>query len=132
VWSGAPAPCAILEPAGERATLQGSGVWTGPLLILADRGTGSASEDFLAWLQQNQVARVLGETSVGAGCGYVNGGGRTPFRASPFDVRMPNCARFLDDGTNEIEGITPDLPLPMQGDAAVQASALLAAVGQET
>jgi hypothetical protein len=128
VWSGAPAPCAVLAPEGERATLQGTGVWTGPVLILADRRTGSASEDFVAWLQQNRVARVLGETTVGAGCGYVNGGARTHLRASPFDVRMPNCARFLDDGTNEIEGIAPDIALPMTADAAVRAGALLAAV----
>lgn len=128
VWSGAAAPCAILEPEGERATLQGAGVWTGPVLILVDHRTGSASEDFVAWLKQNRVARVFGETTAGAGCGYVNGGNRTPFHASPFDVRMPNCARFLDDGTNEIEGIAPDVPLPMSAGAAALADALLAAV----
>ena len=128
VWTGVPAPCPVLEPAGERATLQGTGTWTGPLMILADRRTGSASEDFIAWLQQNRVARVLGETTAGAGCGYVDGGNRTRLRASPFDVRMPNCARFLDDGTNEIEGIAPDVPLPMQEDAPARARALRAAV----
>lgn len=127
VWSGAVAPCAVLAPAGERATLQGTGVWTGPLLILADHGTGSASEDFVAWLQQNGVARVLGERTAGAGCGYVDGGTRTSLRASPFEVRMPNCARFLDDGMNEIEGIAPDVPLPMTADPATRARALLAA-----
>jgi hypothetical protein len=25
---------------------------------------------------------------------------------------MPDCARFRIDGTNEIEGIEPDVPLP--------------------
>lgn len=130
VWSGAAAPCDVLEPAGERATLQGTGIWTGPVLILADRRTGSATEDFIAWLKQNGVARVYGETTAGAGCGYVDGGNRTQFRASPFDVRMPNCARFLDDGANEIEGIAPDVPLPMDGDAAARAIALLAAVNE--
>lgn len=130
VWSGVAAPCPVLAAEGERSRLQGTGVWTGPVWILADRRTGSASEDFVAWLQQNKVARVLGETTAGAGCGYVNGGTRTQLRASPFDVRMPNCARFLDDGTNEIEGIAPDVRLPMERDAAVQASALLAAVSR--
>ena len=95
--------------------------------ILADRRTGSASEDFIAWLQQNRVARVLGETTAGAGCGYVDGGTRTPLRASPFDVRMPNCARF-PDGTNEIEGIVPDAPLPVAADALMRARVLLAAM----
>lgn len=130
VWSGAAAPCPVLEPEGERSTLQGAGVWTGPVWILADRHTASASEDFVAWLQQNKVARVLGQTTAGAGCGYVNGGGRTQLRASPFDVRMPNCARFLDNGTNEIEGIAPDVALPMDGDATDQARALVAALSR--
>jgi hypothetical protein len=43
---------------------------------------------------------------------------------------MPNCARFLDDGTNEIEGITPDVVLPMDGDATDQARALVAAISR--
>jgi hypothetical protein len=130
VWRGAAAPCPVLEPEGERLTLQGRGVWTGPVWILADHHTASASEDFVAWLQQNKVARVLGQTTAGAGCGYVNGGGRTRLRASPFDVRMPNCARFLDNGTNEIDGIAPDVVLPMDGDATDQARALVAAISR--
>jgi len=130
VWSGVDAPCPVLAPEGERVRLQGTGEWTGPVWILADRHTGSASEDFVAWLQQNKVARVLGETTAGAGCGYVNGGTRTRLHASPFDVRMPNCARFLDNGRNEIDGIAPDVPVPMEGDDAVRARALLAAVAR--
>ena len=126
IWRGEK-PCPALQPAGERARLQGVGAWTGPVLILADRGTGSASEDFVAWLQQNRVAKVIGERTAGAGCGYVNGGTRTQFRASPFDVMMSNCARFLDDGTNEIEGIAPDIEIPMHLDDADQQAAALAA-----
>jgi len=72
--------------------------------ILADRGTGSAAEDFVAWLQQNKVATVLGERTAGAGCGYVDGGNPTRLKVVPVDVWMPNCARFLDNGSNEIEG----------------------------
>ncbi len=129
VWTGAAAPCPVLQPDAGRARLQGTGAWTGPVLILADRRTGSASEDFIAWLQQNRVATVLGETTAGAGCGYVDGGSRTQLAVAPFDVRMPNCARFLDDGTNEIEGLRPDVALPMQSaDAAEKARALQAAL----
>lgn len=129
IWRGAPAPCPVLQEGAGRASLQGTGAWTGPVLILADRRTGSASEDFIAWLQQNRVATVLGETTAGAGCGYVDGGSRTQLAVAPFDVRMPNCARFLDDGTNEIEGLRPDVALPMQSsDAAEKARALQAAL----
>jgi hypothetical protein len=124
VWHGR-APCAVFSGPPTRATLQGVGAWTGPVLVLADRGTASASEDLVAWLQQNKVASILGERTMGAGCGYVDGGTRTQLRASHFDVRMPNCARFLDDGTNEIEGLAPDIALPMQAeDAQAQADAL--------
>ena len=129
MWVGAPAPCPVLQAAAGRASLQGTGAWAGPVLILADRRTGSASEDFIAWLQQNRVAKVLGETTNGAGCGYVDGGNRTRLTVAPFDVRMPNCARFLDDGTNEIEGIRPDVVLPMSSDdAAEKARALESAL----
>ena len=37
-----------------------------------------------------------------AGCGYVNGGDPSYMKAVPLALRMPNCARFLMDGTNEI------------------------------
>ncbi len=116
VWRGEPVSCEVLEPAGEPAQMQGAGPWSGPLYVLADRGTGSASEDFVAWLRINGIATVLGEPTAGAGCGYVNGGARSQFRASRFDVWMPNCARFLPDGRNEIEGIPPDVALPMSAD----------------
>ncbi len=126
VWKGAPAPCPVFAPASqESASLQGTGEWRGPLLIMADRGTGSAAEDFVAWLQQNKVATVLGERTAGAGCGYVDGGNPTRLKVVPVDVWMPNCARFLEDGRNEIEGIAPDVEVPM-GDveAEMQAKAV--------
>jgi C-terminal processing protease CtpA/Prc len=133
VWRGEPAPCPVFAgDTGERATLQGSGAWNGPLLILADRGTGSAAEDFVAWLQQNRVATVIGDRTAGAGCGYVNGGNPTRLNVVPVDVWMPNCARFLDDGSNEIEGIAPDVRIPMGDvDAATQAQALAAALSRD-
>jgi hypothetical protein len=130
VWQGA-APCPVLAADAGRARLQGTGAWTSPVLVLADRHTASASEDLVAWLQQNRVARVIGARTMGAGCGYMDGGGRTQFRASRFDVRMPNCARFLDDGTNEIEGIAPDIAIPMESDdPQALADALAAALAK--
>ncbi|TWI04789.1 peptidase S41-like protein [Luteimonas cucumeris] len=127
VWAGNSAPCPVFASTGtERVTLQGSGEWRGPVLILADSRTGSAAEGFVAWLQQNKVATVIGERTAGAGCGYVDGGNPTRLKVVPVDVWMPNCARFLDDGRNEIDGIAPDIALPMRrdADADVQAEAL--------
>lgn len=126
VWRGEPAPCPVFGPAKEEtASLQGTGEWRGPVLILADHGTGSAAEDFVAWLQQNKVATVLGQRTAGAGCGYVDGGDPTRLKVVPVDVWMPNCARFLDNGSNEIEGIAPDIELAIDGNGAdAQAKAL--------
>lgn len=120
--------CPVLGPPGEPIKLQGSGAWTGPLFILADNETGSASEDFIAWLQQNGVAKAIGEKTAGAGCGYVDGGGRIRLRHTPFDVRAPNCARFLNDGTNEIEGLKPDIALDLDMDDDEKIAALARAL----
>ncbi len=120
IWRGE-AVCPVLAPPGEPSRLTGTGQWTGPLFILVDIKTGSASEDFVAWLQQDGVAIVLGARTAGAGCGYVDGGGRIRLSQSPFDVMAPNCARFLNDGTNEIEGIKPDVEIPMTAEALAAA-----------
>lgn len=122
VWSGANPSCDVFAGEATTATLQGTGAWTGPLLVLADAGTASAAEDLVAWLGQNDVATVLGERTMGAGCGYVDGGTVTQLAQIPFDVHMPNCARFLSDGTNEVEGIAPQVAL--SGDPDAQAVAL--------
>jgi len=111
LWRGE-AVCPILAPADAPVHLTGVGAWTGAVVVLVDADTGSAAEDFVAWLQQNGVAVVAGTRTAGAGCGYVNGGGRITLKEGPFDVMAPNCARFLNDGTNEIEGITPNFPAP--------------------
>ncbi len=109
--------------------LPGEGAWKGPVLILADGGTASAAEEFIVWLHGSGAARVVGQRTLGAGCGYVDGGKPSYFKAVPLAVHMPNCARFLMDGTNEIEGIKPDLPLPMEGDDAAFAAGLRKALG---
>ena len=118
--------CPVLAPAGEPTRLTGTGEWTGPLLIAMDRGTASASEDFVVWLKENGVATTLGDRTTGAGCGYVDGGGHIELHEAPFDVMAPNCARFLSDGTNEIEGIAPDIKLPLtKPDVAAELAAAL-------
>ena len=111
VWTGA-RPCPVFSGAPETVTLAGAGAWTGPLWVLIDDGSASAAEEFAGWLRDNEVARLVGGRSFGAGCGYVNGGARVSLRVAPVIVRMPNCARFSAAGRNEIEGWTPDIALP--------------------
>ncbi|HEX8262118.1 MAG TPA: S41 family peptidase [Allosphingosinicella sp.] len=107
VWRGKRPPCSVFAKPDPPVRMAGEGAWSGPLLVLIDGDTASASEDFVAWMKDNRAATLIGARTFGAGCGYVDGGTRTRLRAIPRDVRMPNCARFLKDGTNEIEGVAP-------------------------
>jgi hypothetical protein len=83
-----------------------------PLYVVVDRDTWSAAEYFVALLQDNQAAIILGEITGGAGCGYTNGGIPTKLRNSGAEVNMPDCVRFRADGSNEVNGITPDVLVP--------------------
>lgn len=88
------------------------GFYSGPLLVLVDRGTGSSAEYFTALLQDNRAGLIVGEPTYGAGCGYTNGGIPTTLTHSRGEVRMPDCVRYRRDGTNEVEGVTPDILVP--------------------
>ena len=93
--------------------------WTGRLLVLTNRATASASEDFAASLQDAGAARIVGETTMGVGCGYTDGGVTLELPATGLTVRAPDCIRYRKDGRNEAEGVLPDLPIPWSdGDSA--------------
>jgi len=79
---------------------------------LVDRETWSAAEYFAALLQDNQAATVVGELTGGAGCGYTDGGIPTKLKNSGARLKMPDCVRFRADGSNEVNGITPDVLVP--------------------
>jgi C-terminal processing protease CtpA/Prc len=86
-------------------------VWTGPLAVLVDRRSASAAEEFVTWLKDNGRAKIAGERTYGAGCGYVDGGNAIALRAVPLHIMVPNCSRYTREGDNEIEGITPTVAL---------------------
>lgn len=88
------------------------GVYSGQLMVLADRGTWSSAEYFAAMLHDNNVATIIGEPTGGAGCGYTNGGIQTFLKNSRARVKIPDCLRLRADGTNEVAGITPDVLIP--------------------
>lgn len=88
------------------------GAWSGPLAILVDDETHSAAEQFAALLQDNQAALIVGSRTGGAGCGYTWGGTPVRLRNSGGTLRLPDCARFRADGSNEVRGILPDLAIP--------------------
>jgi C-terminal processing protease CtpA/Prc len=97
------------------------GVYTGKLLVLIDRRTASSAEAFAAMLGDSGAAAIVGQPSIGAGCGYTNGGIEIVLKNSGGRVKMPDCVRFRADGSNEAAGITPDISIPWrQNDTAFQ------------
>ncbi len=90
------------------------GVWTGPLIVLVDRNTGSAASEFAAVLQDNRAAIIMGEPA-GAGCGHTNGGTPTVLANSKATLELPDCARLRADGSNEVMGILPDISVAFSG-----------------
>jgi hypothetical protein len=85
------------------------GAYSGPLVVLVDRHTASASEYFAAVLRDNGAATIVGERTMGAGCGYTNGGIPVVLPHSGVRIRMPDCVRYRADGRSELEGVAPDV-----------------------
>lgn len=113
IWQGEKPACTAYAgaPTTEWVESDGKPAWTGPLAILADRDTASAAEEFITWLRDNKRAKMGGEKTFGAGCGYMDGGNMFAFKAANIHLMMPNCSRFTRDGNNEIEGQAPDVTI---------------------
>lgn len=103
------------------------GVYDGPLFVTVDGGTASSAEYFAAMLQDNGAATILGQPTLGAGCGYTNGGIPTTLGRSGIRFKMPDCIRLRADGTNEVAGIRPDVSIPWEsGDSQAERATLAA------
>lgn len=98
------------------------------LYILTDANTASASEQFTATLRDNGIATTIGQKTMGVGCGFTNGGNPTTLRNSGLVVWMPDCARLRKDGSNEFEGIQPDIVVNWGSDRESRTVALIAAL----
>lgn len=105
------------------------GLWRGPLIVLVDDETWSAAEEFAATLQDNKAAIVVGTRSGGAGCGHATDRQDSKLTNSGATLSLPDCVRYRRDGTNEVRGIIPDLPIAIrQNDAQPFKARLLVAV----
>jgi hypothetical protein len=83
-----------------------------PLYVAVDGGTASAAEYFAAMLQDNRAATIVGTVTLGSGCGYTDGGIRTVLANSGARLHLPDCVRLRADGSNEVQGLAPDVLLP--------------------
>lgn len=92
-----------------RQEIEGKGTYRGPIVVLVNGESASASEFFSGVLQASRRATVIGETTCGcllAYLGYANvpGGGRLAYSEVGFE--LPNGRRI------EREGVTPDVVVP--------------------
>lgn len=88
------------------------GTYRGPLAILIDGNTASAAEQFAGMLKDGGSATLIGRQTLGAGCGYTDGGVTITLQHSKARVRAPDCARVRTDHNqeqiNEVLGLKPD------------------------
>lgn len=92
-----------------RQEIEGKGTYRGPIVILVNGESASASEFFSGVLQASKRATVIGETTCGcllAYLGYANvpGGGRLAYSEVGFE--LPSGRRI------EREGVVPDITVP--------------------
>jgi hypothetical protein len=85
--------------------------WRGPVIVLVDERSASATELFAAMLQDSKAALVIGAPTFGAGCGWTMGKYESSkiLENSRARLVMPDCTRIRADGSDELDGIQPDL-----------------------
>ncbi|MYM37712.1 carboxy terminal-processing peptidase [Duganella qianjiadongensis] len=95
--------------------------WDGPMGVLVNRGSASASEIFAAAIQDYGRGVIIGEPSFGKGTV------QTIFALDRFapnekvhygELKMTIAQFFrINGGTTQLRGVTPDIKLPTMGDS---------------
>ncbi|MCY1527398.1 Tail-specific protease [compost metagenome] len=95
-------------------------VWTGPVGVLINRGSASASEIFAAAIQDYGRGVIIGEPSFGKGTvqAVVNLDEMVRNSKPEFGELKVTIAQFfrIDGGTTQLRGVTPDISLPSLSD----------------
>ncbi|MCX7515191.1 carboxy terminal-processing peptidase [Frateuria hangzhouensis] len=96
--------------------------WSGPMAVLVNRGSASASEIFSAAIQDYGRGLIIGEPTFGKGTvqnlvdldRFAQGGGEKP----QFGELKMTIAEFfrIDGGSTQLKGVTPDILFPKNGD----------------
>jgi C-terminal processing protease CtpA/Prc len=66
---------------------------------------------FSATMRDNGAAKIVGGRSGGDGCGFMGDAPPLTLPHSRLRFRIPNCMRLRADGTDEVAGVAPDLPV---------------------
>lgn len=95
--------------------------WDGPVGVLINRGSASASEIFAAALQDYGRGLIIGEPSFGKGTvqTLVNfDRNAQPGEKSRYGELKMTIAQFfrINGGTTQLRGVTPDIKLPVTSD----------------
>lgn len=94
------------------------GAWDGPVYVLTNGKTYSSAEMFAAIVRDNHVAKTVGTTTGGDGCGFMQAEKPVVLPHSRLRLRIPDCVRLRADGSDEVAGIQADLPLlPTEGES---------------
>jgi carboxyl-terminal processing protease len=94
--------------------------WDGPMGVLINRGSASASEIFAAAIQDYGRGIVIGEPSFGKGTvqTLINLDRFAPSEKVHYGELKMTIAQFfrINGGTTQLRGVTPDIKLPVTSD----------------
>jgi carboxyl-terminal processing protease len=96
--------------------------WSGPLAVLVNRGTASASEIFSAAIQDYHRGLVIGEPTFGKGTvqtlvdldKFASGDSEKP-QLGELKMTIQEFFR-INGGSTQLKGVTPDIGFPKNGD----------------
>jgi hypothetical protein len=109
------------------------GAWNGRVYVLTDGRTYSSAEMFSAVMRDNGIAKTIGVRTGGDGCGFMQEEKPFALTHSKLRFRIPDCVRLRADGSDEVAGIAPDLPiLPTEGESdRARAARAISAIGDD-
>ncbi|WP_027493849.1 carboxy terminal-processing peptidase [Rhodanobacter sp. OR444] len=96
--------------------------WSGPLAVLVNRGTASASEIFSAAIQDYHRGLIIGEPTFGKGTvqnlvdldRFAQGDSEKP-QLGELKMTIQEFFR-INGGSTQLKGVTPDIAFPKNGD----------------
>jgi carboxyl-terminal processing protease len=97
-------------------------VWKGPLAVLVNRGSASASEIFAAAIQDYHRGLIIGEPTFGKGTVQnlvdLDHFSQNPEGKPQYGELKMTIAEFfrINGGSTQLKGVTPDIQFPKNGD----------------